>query len=146
VESAPDPAAAEATETGIDVVPVPEPLEVPSTAPPLLVGPALVAPSSRSPVPPRAPAAEPAPAPAEPKSGDALQAVVDETVGVVSVVVQPAAAATVASTFGFPLGLMLAVVLFLAIQTRLDRRDARLRAALDARRDQLVPFEEEEQL
>ena len=43
--------------------------------------------------------------------------------------VQPAAAAAVATTFGFPLILMLAVLLFLIVQSRLDGRDPKLRSA-----------------
>jgi hypothetical protein len=43
--------------------------------------------------------------------------------------VQPAAAVAVAATFGFPLALMLAVILFLVVQSRLDGRDPKLRAA-----------------
>ena len=43
--------------------------------------------------------------------------------------VRPEAAIAVATTFGFPLGLMLAVFLFLAVQSRFDGRDPKLRSA-----------------
>jgi hypothetical protein len=69
---------------------------------------------------------------------------VDETVAAIAVVVQPAAAAAVVSSFGFPLVLMGAVVLFLVIQTRVDRRDPRLQAALRSGPEPLVPFEDED--
>lgn len=39
------------------------------------------------------------------------------------------AATAVAQTFGFPLALMLAVLLFLMIQGRMDERDPKLRRA-----------------
>jgi hypothetical protein len=42
--------------------------------------------------------------------------------------------------------LTVAVALFLVIQTRVDRRDPRLRAALGAGAERLVPFEDEEGL
>jgi hypothetical protein len=64
----------------------------------------------------------------------------------VSIVIQPAAAVAVASTFGFPIVLSVAVALFLVIQTRVDRRDPRLRAALGAGTERVVPFVDEEAL
>ncbi|HYC06368.1 MAG TPA: hypothetical protein VEG29_00455 [Candidatus Binatia bacterium] len=64
----------------------------------------------------------------------------------VSSVVKPAAAAAVATTFSFPLALMLAVLLFLLCQSFLDRRDPKLRAAPGSRTETTVPFEEEEKL
>jgi hypothetical protein len=61
-------------------------------------------------------------------------------------VVRPAAAAAVASSFTFPLLLMLAVLLFLAIQAQLDRRDPKLRNAPRTTAETFLPFEDEAQL
>jgi hypothetical protein len=55
--------------------------------------------------------------------------------------VQPAV--VVAATFGFPLALMLAVLLFLIIQSRLDDRDPKLRAAPLTSADTFLPFKNE---
>jgi hypothetical protein len=74
----------------------------------------------------------------------AAQAVVSEAVVRVQAAVKPAAAAAVATTFTFPLGLMLAVILFLIVQDRLDRRDPKLRT--DTRRDPVLAFEDEDAL
>jgi hypothetical protein len=57
--------------------------------------------------------------------------------------VQPAAAAAVATAFGFPLALMLAVLAFLVIQSRLDGRDPKLRSAPLTSADTIVPFANE---
>jgi hypothetical protein len=54
--------------------------------------------------------------------------------------VQPAAVAAIASTFGFPLVLMLAVLLFLVVQSRLDGGDPKLQAAPMTTADTYVPF------
>jgi hypothetical protein len=61
-------------------------------------------------------------------------------------IVRPGVAVTVATTFGFPLGLMLAVLLFLVIQSRLDHRDPKLRSAPHTAEDTALAFEEEEVL
>lgn len=61
-------------------------------------------------------------------------------------VIKPEAAAVVAVAFGFPLGLSLAVLLFLAVQGRLDARDPKLRLAPKTRDDGLIAFKEEGQL
>jgi uncharacterized membrane protein YdcZ (DUF606 family) len=61
----------------------------------------------------------------------------------VQATVKPAAALSVASTFSFPLGLMLAVLLYLVIQGRLDARDPKLRNARPLPTNTLVPFEDE---
>lgn len=61
-------------------------------------------------------------------------------------IVKPGAAVAVATSFGFPLSLMLAVLLFLVIQSRLDHRDPKLRAAPLTGAELTVDFEEEEQL
>ena len=57
--------------------------------------------------------------------------------------VQPAAAVAVATTFGFPLILMIAVLLFLIVQSRLDGRDPKLRSAPLTRSDTFLPFADE---
>jgi hypothetical protein len=57
--------------------------------------------------------------------------------------VQPAAAAAVATAFGFPLALMLAVLAFLVVQSRLDGRDPKLRSAPLTSADTIVPFTNE---
>ena len=57
---------------------------------------------------------------------------------------KPAAVVAVASTFGFPIGLMVAVLLFLLIQDRLDGRDPKLRAAPLTADDSMLTFGDEE--
>jgi len=57
--------------------------------------------------------------------------------------VQPAAVVAVAATFGFPLALMLAVLLFLIVQSRLDGRDPKLRSAPLTKADTFLPFADE---
>jgi len=52
-------------------------------------------------------------------------------------------AMAVAATFGFPLALMLAVLLFLIIQSRLDDRDPKLRAAPLTSAETYLPFANE---
>jgi hypothetical protein len=61
-------------------------------------------------------------------------------------VVKPAAAASVATTFSFPLALMALVALFLIAQPRIDRQDPRLRALSAAADDGEIGFEEEDRL
>ena len=58
--------------------------------------------------------------------------------------VRPAAAAAVATTFGFPLALMIAVLLFLLVQSLLDARDPKLRRRPSNGRDTVVKFQEED--
>jgi hypothetical protein len=82
-------------------------------------------------------------APAPPGLVDAVLA---QAVRQVSEVVKPEAAAAVATTFGFPLGLMVAVLGYLVAQGRVDHRDPKLRAAPQSSADTLVPFEEEHEL
>jgi hypothetical protein len=72
--------------------------------------------------------------------GDLLGAFFGSVAERVAPTVQPAAVAAVASAFGFPLVLMLAVVLFLVIQSRLDSRDPKLRAAPLTAADTYLPF------
>ena len=60
--------------------------------------------------------------------------------------IKPAAAAAVASNFGFPLILMILVVIFLLVQSRLDARDPKLRVAPLTPADSLVAFRDEDEL
>ena len=60
--------------------------------------------------------------------------------------VQPEAVQAVATTFTFPLGLMLAVLLFLFVQHRLDRRDPKLRSGPAAGAEIVIPFVEEREI
>ncbi|HEU4673146.1 MAG TPA: hypothetical protein VFS32_09630, partial [Candidatus Limnocylindrales bacterium] len=97
-----------------------------------------------------APAAPAGPRPGERAPADVLAAViggVSESAahlaeGVVGVV-KPAAAAAIASTFGFPLALMAAVVGFLAVQRWIDSRDPKLRMAPRTFAETVLPYEEE---
>jgi hypothetical protein len=75
-----------------------------------------------------------------------VDVVLSDVASQVSTVVKPAAAAAVATTFGFPLALMIAVALYLIGQWRVDLRDPKLRAAPQTTADTVVPFEEEERL
>ncbi len=72
--------------------------------------------------------------------------VIHEAAVRISTVVKPAAAAAVATTFSFPLILMLAVLLFLVLQRRLDDRDPKLRAAPRSTAEALLEFEDEDRL
>jgi hypothetical protein len=78
------------------------------------------------------------------------QSVVDRFLSVaaseVGRVVRPEAAAAVATEFGFPLALTLAVVVFLVVQNRLDARDPKLRAAPQTYTETVVQFQSEDQL
>ena len=60
--------------------------------------------------------------------------------------VRPEAAAAVATTFGFPLVLTLAVGFFVIAQGRLDHRDPKLRSAPMTSVDTILAFRLEEQL
>lgn len=64
----------------------------------------------------------------------------------VSRAVRPEAAAQVATTFSFPLGLMVAVILFVVVQDQVDRRDPKLRSAPRNVFDTVVRFKEEHEL
>lgn len=84
------------------------------------------------------------PGPQPPEDGfDAFVATVAEGV---DATIKPQAAAAVATTFSFPLVLMLAVLIFLVVQSRLDSRDPKLRAASAAAKDKVLPFREEDHL
>ena len=60
--------------------------------------------------------------------------------------VKPEAAGAVAQTFGFPLALMLAVLLFLLIQSRMDERDPKLRRAPLTKAETTIQFVNEADL
>lgn len=62
----------------------------------------------------------------------------------VSNVIRPAAAAAVATSFGFPMALMLAVLGYLVVQGRVDSRDPKLRTAPQSSLETIVPYEEED--
>jgi hypothetical protein len=66
--------------------------------------------------------------------------------GQVAAAVRPAAAVAVATTFTFPLALMVAVLAFLALQSRLDRADPKLQSAPRTRSETLLPFADEADL
>jgi hypothetical protein len=74
-----------------------------------------------------------------------VQEIVSTTVSEAAKLVKPEVAAAVATTFGFPLGLAIVVVLFLAVQTRLDHRDPKLRAVALSETE-MVEFESEDEL
>ena len=74
--------------------------------------------------------------------GQVLSAAVER----VGVVVRPEAAVAVASEFGFPLALAIAVGGFVLIQGYVDRRDPKLRVAPQSARETYVRFVTEEQL
>ena len=61
-------------------------------------------------------------------------------------VVKPAAAASVADEFSFPLALMVLVVLFLLAQPKVDRLDPRLRGVPAAAGGGEIGFLDEESL
>ncbi len=75
-----------------------------------------------------------------------VSAVVMGAANEVARVVKPAAAAAVAATFGFPLVLTLAVLLFVIAQAQLDKRDPKLRDAPRSTAETRIPFEEESSL
>lgn len=72
------------------------------------------------------------------------QGVVSATVAETTRVLIPAGTAVV-TTFGFPLGLALAVAIFLIIQNRLDNEDPKLRSAPLTEAETLLPFEPEDE-
>jgi hypothetical protein len=84
--------------------------------------------------------------PAETTAPGPLALVFDAAVGQVSRVLKPEAAAVVAVTFGFPLVLNIAVVLFLLVQGWVDARDPKLRVAPKTATETVVAFQDEEQL
>ena len=58
-----------------------------------------------------------------------MRSVITQVVKSVTTAVKPEAASAIAQTFGFPLAVMLALLLFLLIQGRMDDRDPKLRRA-----------------
>jgi hypothetical protein len=74
--------------------------------------------------------------------GGVLAAAVEQ----ISTVVQPEAAAVVATAFSFPLILMAAVVCFLIGQGRVDARDPKLRSAPRTPDDLVTSFQDEDAL
>lgn len=127
-----------------DLAPVPAANRTPDPA--TLDGLAPVVAAVLDPPPPHGPVLQP-PAAADVAAdswpfGAVLAAVAEH----VTRVVKPQAAVAVAATFGFPLVLTLAVVLFLVLQGRADSRDPKLREALASSADSVVPFEDEERL
>jgi hypothetical protein len=94
---------------------------------------------------------QPAPAPDRPlalppEPRNLVDVVLTQAASTMSVVVQPAAAAAVATSFGFPLALMVAVVLYLLGQWRIDLRDPKLRSAPQTAAETVLPFEDEDTL
>jgi hypothetical protein len=73
-----------------------------------------------------------------------IEALVSGVVSQGGATVKPAA--IIATTFGFPLILMLAVLFFLLIQSRMDDRDPKLRVAPLTVAEMVLPFRDEEQL
>lgn len=73
--------------------------------------------------------------------GEVFDYVAAAAVNQATTIVKPAA--VVASSFAFPLLLMVLVLFFLAIQPRMDGRDPKLRAAPRTTTETLVLFEEE---
>jgi hypothetical protein len=67
-------------------------------------------------------------------------AVLNEVVKGVKAAVKTEAASAVAQSFGFPLALMLAVLIFLLIQSRMDERDPKLRRAPLTAAETTIPF------
>jgi hypothetical protein len=79
-------------------------------------------------------------------TGGGIDGIISGLADQIRTTVKPAAAAAVATEFGFPLALMIAVLLFLLIQSRLDGRDPKLRAAPLTASDTILPFRDEDQL
>jgi hypothetical protein len=81
-----------------------------------------------------------------PATGTGFGAIISGVADQIRTTVKPAAAAAVATEFSFPLILMIAVLLFLVIQSRLDGRDPKLRAAPLTAAETILPFRDEDQL
>jgi hypothetical protein len=75
----------------------------------------------------------------------AVSAIVRSVEAQVRATVKPEAVAAVATTFSFPLLLMLVVLVFLLIQDRLDGRDPKLRNAPLTAAETTVAFTDEDQ-
>jgi hypothetical protein len=110
---------------------------------------AIVPAAPPAPVPPAAPAAvEASDLPGNPGAvlGMIVGQVVTAAVEQVARYVHPDAAAAIATQFGFPLALALAVLAFLIVQGHVDRRDPKLRIAPQNVVETLVKFEGEDTL
>jgi hypothetical protein len=119
--------------------PTPEPTEAPWQAPSAELPPGPSAPAATAP--------EPAPAPAAAADDpSAIGQVISAAAAQVSRVVRPEAAAAIATEFGFPILLTVAVLAFLVIQNKVDRRDPKLRMAPRNAYETYLKFETEEQL
>ncbi len=122
-----------------------QPAEMTSPAP--TPEPQTVAVLPSRPVPPAPPAGGGTPAqPTVAEPTDVVGGVLAAAVQQVATVVNPEAAAVVATAFSFPLALMGAVVFFLVGQGRIDARDPKLRSAPRTPRDTVLTFQNEEEL
>jgi len=130
-------------------MPAPDPSPLPDGAPmqtadatpaPAAVVPAPVAPDPSAPAVPQ----PPDPSLTAPAPNNLFEAVLANVAYQVQTTVKPAAAAAVATTFGFPLVLTLAVILYLAFQSRIDNRDPKLRYAPSSAGETFVAFQEED--
>jgi hypothetical protein len=77
-----------------------------------------------------------------PETAVVVQAVIDSVRERVAATVHPAAVVAVAEAFSFPLALMLAVLVFLLAQGRMD--DPKFRMAPLSKADTTIEFEDEE--
>jgi hypothetical protein len=172
---APTPSPSPTANPALTAPPTPSPSPAPAAAPPAASpspAPAAVAATVPSPspsemqaeiasptptpAPPRTAAVEPPPVvlpPAPPADGGPTAQPTDMVGGVVAVafqqvgaVVKPEAAVAVATAFGFPLALMVAVLGFLVGQGRIDARDPKLRKAPRTPKDMVMNFRNEEEL
>ena len=138
VPAQPDPVVAEAT---------PSPPFARSAA--TVIEPTVLPPDPVVPVPFTPAMVAPAPGPALPQGpvgpAEVVRNVFSAAVEQVSLVVRPEAAVAVAAEFTFPLALALAVLLFLVVQDRVDRRDPKLRMAPQHFADTLIGFQHEDQ-
>ncbi len=122
------------------IAPLPSPTQTPTPTAPPHRSTAVVGTTGAGPVP------GPSPDHGGRKPVGIVDEISDNVAAGVSTVVKPAAAAAVATTFSFPLALMLIVLLFLLVQSRVDRRDPRLKQAVGAGPEALIGFEDEELL
>jgi hypothetical protein len=81
-----------------------------------------------------------------PPTRSGIDGIISGVAAQIRTTVKPAAAAAVATAFGFPLILMIAVLLFLVVQSRLDGRDPKLRAAPLTASETILQFRDEDQL
>jgi hypothetical protein len=86
-----------------------------------------------------------APALVAPGPAELVRGVISAAVENIGLVVRTDAAVAVAAEFTFPLALALAVLLFLVVQDKVDRRDPKLRSAPQHATDTLIRFQGEDQ-